>query len=176
MKLTEGDIEIDIPDAVGGGRFDGPEHGLSRCMKAVDFVMELADRYLFIELKDPQHPRATTQSRNKFKERLHRGVLDEDLKYKYRDSFLYEWAAGRADKPIYYFVLVALDTLDEVELLTRTEALARNLPQRGPDDQPWLREIVCACGVFNIESWNRKLPHYPVNRVGAGAQDAGTTP
>ncbi len=41
MKLTEGDIEIDIPDAVGGGRFDGPEHGLSRCMKAVDLSWSL---------------------------------------------------------------------------------------------------------------------------------------
>ena len=176
MKFTEGDIEIDIPGVVRGGKFDGAKHGLSRCMKAVDFVMELADRYLFIELKDPQHPGATTKSRNEFTERLHRGVLDEDLKYKYRDSFLYELASGRANKPIYYFVLIALDTLDEAELLTRTETLARNLPQHGPDDQPWPREIVRACGIFNLESWNRKLPHYPVNRVGGGTRNAGTAP
>ena len=56
MKFTEGDIEINIPGAVGGGRFDGPKHGLSHCMKAVDFVMELADRYLFIELKESSTP------------------------------------------------------------------------------------------------------------------------
>jgi hypothetical protein len=87
-----------------------------------------------------------------------------------------EWASGRAGKPVHYLVLIALDTLDETQLLTRTEALARNLPQHGPDDQPWPREIVRACGVFNLESWNRELPHYPVNRVGAGPRNTGATP
>lgn len=176
MRFAEGDLEMDIPDVVGGGKFDGGSHGLSRCMKAVDFVVELADRYLFIEFKDPQHPRATPETRNRFIRRLDAGQLDEDLKYKYRDSFLYEWASGRAGKPVDYLVLIALDTLDEMQLLTRTEALARNLPQHGPDDQPWPREIVRACGVFNLESWNRELPHYPVNRVGAGPRNTGTTP
>ena len=87
MIFTEGDLEIDIPDVVNGGRFDGASHGLNRCMKAVDFVVELADRYLFVELKDPQHPRATEQSRGEFIEKLGAGRLDEELKYKYRDSF-----------------------------------------------------------------------------------------
>ena len=50
MTLSEGDLEMDVPDALGGGRFDGPAHGLGRCMKAVDFVVELADRYLYIEM------------------------------------------------------------------------------------------------------------------------------
>ena len=132
MTFTEGDLQIDFAGAVGGGRFDGPRHRLSHCMKAVDFVVELPDRYLFVELKDPQNPRATPQDRTEFVRRLHSGGLDEDLKYKYRDSLLYEWASGRADKPIDYLVLVALDTLDGAQLLARTEALARSLPQHGP--------------------------------------------
>ena len=57
MTLSEGNLEMEIPGVLRGGRFDGADHGLSRCMKAVDFVLELADRYLYIELKDPQHPR-----------------------------------------------------------------------------------------------------------------------
>lgn len=36
MMLTEGDLQIDFPDAVYGRKFDGPDHGLSHCMKAVD--------------------------------------------------------------------------------------------------------------------------------------------
>ena len=52
MKFAEGDLEMDIPDVVDGRKFDGDGHGLNRCMKAVDFVVELADRYLFIEFKD----------------------------------------------------------------------------------------------------------------------------
>ncbi len=57
MTLSEGNLEMDIPGVLCGGRFDGAGHRLSHCMKAVDFVLELADRFLFIEVKDPQHPR-----------------------------------------------------------------------------------------------------------------------
>ena len=99
MIFTEGDLEIDIPDVVSGGRFDGASHGLNRCMKAVD-----------------------------------------------------------------------------LDLLTRKEALERSLPLRGPAGQPWPRGIVRACGVFNLESWNRTLPDYPVNRVGAGTRNTATEP
>lgn len=173
MTLSEGDLEMDVPDALGGGRFDGAAHGLGRCMKAVDFVVELADRYLYIEMKDPQHPRATDPARNTFIEKLHSGQLDDDLKYKYRDSFLYEWAAGRADKPVHYLVLIALDTLDDAQLANRRSALERDLPLRGPqgpDRRPWVRPIVGFCGVFNIASWNRNFPRYPVRRVATPAR------
>ena len=176
MTFTEGDLQLDFRGAVGGRRLDGPGHRLSHCMKAVDFVVELSDHYLFVELKDPQNPRATPQARNEFIGRLSSGELDQDLTYKYRDSFLYEWASRRANKPIDYLVLIALSTLDQGQLLIRTEALARNLPQHGPGGQPWPRRIVRACGVFNLESWNCKLPHYPVKRVGAGPRNPGATP
>ena len=163
---------MDVPGALGGGRFDGAAHGLGRCMKAVDFVVELADRYLYIEMKDPQHPRATDRARNAFIEELRSGRLDQDLKYKYRDSFLYEWAAGRADKPVHYVVLIALDTLDDAQLASRTHALEQQLPLQGPhgpDRRPWVRPIVHFCGVFNLTSWNRIFPGYPVRRVAMSA-------
>ena len=173
MTLSEGNLKMDIPDVLSGGRFDGADHALSHCMKAVDFVLELADRYLYIELKDPQHPRATDRARNAFIAKLHSGQLDEDLKYKYRDSFLYEWAAGRTDKPIHYLVLIALDTLDDAQLANRKAALEGDLPLQGPhepDRRPWVRPIVSFCGVFNIASWNRNFPKYRVWRVATSAR------
>lgn len=176
MTFTEGDLQIDFRGAVHGRRLDSPGHGLSHCMKAVDFVVELPDHYLFVELKDPQNPRATARARKEFVGKLSSGELDQDLKYKYRDSFLYEWASRRANKPIDYLVLIALSTLDEAHLLIRTEALARNLPKNGPGNRPWLRRIVRACAVFNVESWNRKLPQYPINRVSVQGKNAGTAP
>ena len=175
MTFTERTLQINIAGAISGRKFDGDDHGLT-CMKAVDFIVELEDSYLFIELKDPDDPDAAPERRQEFIENLRSGGLDEDLKYKYRDSFLYEWASGRADKPIDYFVLIALDTLDNAHLLRRKEALRRMLPQHGPGGQPWQREVVRTCGVFNLESWNRTLPHYPVNRVGTGPRHTGTTP
>ena len=172
MTLSEGNLKMDIPDVLSGGRFDGADHGLTHHMKAVDFVVELADRYLYIEVKDPEHPRAADQARNAFIEKLHSGRLDQDLKYKYRDSFLYEWAAGRADKPIHYLVLIALDALDDAQLARRTHALEQQLPLRGPQGpgrRSWVRPIVRFCGVFNIASWNRNFPEHPVRRVATSA-------
>ncbi|MCE2487801.1 MAG: hypothetical protein J4F42_19990 [Desulfurellaceae bacterium] len=165
--LEEGDLQITINDAIEARKFDDEaSHGLSHCMKAVDFVVELPDRYLFIEVKDPQDPQAPPEASHEFIQQFQTGKLYEDLKYKYRDSFLYEWAAGRADKkPIDYLVLVALDALDRSHLLRGQEELQRKLPLRGPGSRPWTRPIVRGCGVFNIASWNLYFPEYPVKRL-----------
>ena len=163
--LQEGNLKLTIDGDVHAWKFDDESHGLSHCMKAVDFIVELPNRYIFLEFKDPQHPDAPQQNRDKFIHEFKGGELDEDLKYKYRDSFLYEWASGRADKPVNYFVLVADDALTEVELTVRTDALARALPLRSPESASWTRRIVEECLVFNIETWNRAMPQYPVSRL-----------
>ena len=162
--LTEGDLQIEFDDANSGRKFDD-EYGLSHCMKAVDFIVEFDDRYLFIEFKDPQHPSATEERRTEFVANLKRGKLDDDLKYKFRDSFLYEWASGRADKPVYYFVLIAVEDLNARDLSARTDALRREIPVYGPSSNPWIRPLVSECATFNLESWNRQFPRYPIKRL-----------
>ena len=163
--LAEGNLQITIPSGILARKFDDTNHGLAHCMKAVDFIIELKDRYLFIEFKDPQHPKSKAADRTKFINKFLSGNIDEDFKYKYRDSFLYEWASGKAIKPIYYYVLVALDTLTEAELITRTDDLKRKLPYNGPASGAWKRKIVAGCAVFNIATWNKNLPSYPVVRI-----------
>ena len=164
--LKERDLQITIGDAVDVRKFDdNATHRLSHCMKAVDFVVELADRYLFMKIKDPQVPQAPPQAAADYLKRLQAGEIDEELKYKYRDSFLYEWAAGRADKPIDYLVLIAVDTLTVADLIQRKRDLESKLPLLGPSSTPWLKPIVNGCAVFNMESWNRAMPRYPVSRI-----------
>ena len=163
IVLDEGNIRITINNAVGARKFDDPGHGLSHCMKAVDFIVELPDRYLFIEFKDPQA--APPTGLKEFVERLRREELDRELIYKYRDSFLYESASGRADKPVHYLVLIALGSLDKAALMARKEQLERKLPLHGPPSHPWPRPIVASCGVFNMRSWNERFPDYPVKRL-----------
>lgn len=160
---AEGDLQITIKDALDVRKFDGDSHGLS-CMKAVDFIVEEPDRYLFIEFKDPQDPGSTPERRCCFIQKLKREKLDETLKYKFRDSFLYEWASGRADKPVDYLVLIALDSLDAPMLDARANALKGKLPVNGPNGQPWPRPIANSCAVFNIKKWNEKFPRYPIER------------
>lgn len=163
LVLTERDLQMTINNAEAARRFDGSDHGLTHCMKAVDFIVELSDRFLFIEFKDPQHPRATLESRQEFISSLESGSLDEELKYKYRDSFLYEWAAGRVGKPVYYLVLVALEALTSAELDRRTNDLKRKLPVSGTSS--WTRPIVQDCAVLNINSWNARFPDLRISRL-----------
>lgn len=136
-------------------------------MKAVDFVVELSEKILFIEVKDPGHPSATPANSAGFVRKFQAGEIDSDLVRKYRDSFLYEWAAEHLGKPVDYLVLVAIDRLDSAMLLTRTEALQRCLPVEGPRNGVWARKIVERCFVYNIDKWNQHLPQYPVRRRGA---------
>lgn len=134
-------------------------------MKAVDFIVELPERRLFIEIKDPQDPGATEERAQKFIEDFLAGGLDFDLRYKYRDSFLYEWASGNADKPIHYYVIIAIDSLTVVDLLRRTDALRRMLPVNGPKSVKWKRRIAEDCMVFNIRTWNERQPRFPLSRI-----------
>ncbi len=165
--FVENNLQITIPAGIAATKFDGPGHGLGHCMKAVDFIVELKDRYLFIEFKDPQHPNSKFGDRSKFIEKFLSGNLDEDLKYKYRDSFLNKWATGKMVKPVFYYVLIALDKLTEAELITRTDDLKRKLPLTGPASGVWKKNLVAGCAVFNIETWNNQMSSFPVTRVGA---------
>ena len=163
--LTEGNLRITFPRGTRARKFDEPKtHGLS-CMKAVDFIVEETDRILFMEFKDPDDPSATEARRKKFIAKFSSGGLDTDLKYKYRDTFLYQWASDKIDKPIHYWVLVAAKNLTTFHLTRRTDALRRELPLHGPSSGGWRRPIVTDCMVFNLHTWNQYLQQYPMERV-----------
>jgi len=163
--LREGTLELTLPPGAQGRKFDDPSHGLSHCMRAVDFIVEEQGRVLFIEFKDPDHPHASAGDRAAFLRELEAGKRDDDLVRKYRDSFLYRWAEGADEKPIFYWVLIAASGLDEALLLTRAEELKRKLPVAGPTSGAWKRQLVAGCHVFNLETWNKHLPRYSVRRT-----------
>lgn len=170
--MIERNLSIEFPDEFDVRKFDDPpKHGLG-FMKAVDFIAYPPDRSeaYFIEFKDPQHPRAQDSATGNFIDEFESGGQDVDLIYKYRDSFLYEWAAADKDitgKRIYYYVLVAHDGLDKSLLDRRSSALKSELPVRAFSKRRWRRSIVEDCMVFNIGTWNERFPQFPVRRLPA---------
>lgn len=170
FTFKEGDLKVEFRSVFDARKFDDASHGLSHCMKAVDFIVERSDCYLFIEFKDLQDPGIPAQNLQDIIQGFLRGAIDEDLKYKYRDSFLFEWASGRADKPVDYLVVVALDSLTARELVARTDDLNRKLPLQKSKSNPWTRPFVRSCTVFNLTSWNSNLPGFPISRLGKKSQ------
>ncbi|MEZ4731593.1 MAG: hypothetical protein R3E79_31120 [Caldilineaceae bacterium] len=159
--IREDDLEFNFSNAINKPiKFDDSSHSLSHCMKAVDFVVELADAYLFVEVKDPSHPKAPAQNIHNFKGKITSGELKDEIVKIFRDTFVYRWAEDKLEKPVYFLALV---TIDEPLLNNFQTELHQHLPFRGP--KRWLRKIAVSCHVVNIEAWNRNYPKWPVRRL-----------
>ncbi len=157
MRLIEKNIAIDFNDSLQVKKFDDHSHQLSHCMKAVDFIVEDDTKVFFIEFKDPDHPNAKEKDRKKFLEKFKSGKIDEELKYKYRDSFLYEYALGNlSGKPIIYLIMINASTLSGAELLAKNDTLKKILPVGKPINS-WMKPIVHNCAVIDFDTWNRKF-------------------
>ena len=165
--FQEGDLQIIVNNAENARKFDDPNDPKPGQMKAVDFVVEYPDSYHFIEFKDPQDPNIPVEQIVSIVQGIRNEGIDTDLIYKYRDSFLYEWAAGREYKDSYFWVLIAADSLTTADLDKRTTDLQRKLPVGMPN--AWIRPVVAGCGVFNIDTWNQRFPELAVRRL-SGSQ------
>jgi hypothetical protein len=163
--LTEGRISIELPPRALGWKFDNPiDHGLTHCMKSVDFIIEFKGEIYFLEIKDPSAaPLEIQKDRKKFLQQFCRGELDRDLSYKYRDSYLYLKGLNKIRKAAVYIVLIIDDNLDQTSLLIRTDELRRQLPIQGPFDKPWPQPFIKDCIVFNSKIWNKRIPQFKLS-------------
>ena len=161
----ERDLEITINNANDACKFDDPSSPKPGQMKAVDFIVEYPDRYIYIEFKDPQHPDSDLTSYEELSAYYQSENIDRELVYKFRDSLLYEWASGRAERDVHYLVLIAIEHLTSAELDKKKKDLDRKLPVG--ISSGWERPIVAGCGVFNVATWNRNFPELAVRRLSA---------
>ena len=160
MTLTEGCLTISFTGAVDAFKFDDDDcnsphyHGLSHCMKAVDFIVEFPDYYLFVEIKNPP-------SENRYTQLDDRNELVKSLVVKYRDSFLYRFAEKKVDKPVKYICLVETDN---VTLNVLQNDLKRGLPERGPSKR-WKIPLLNMCTVINTEHWKENFPDWKITKT-----------
>lgn len=160
MILQEGNLEFNFIGALNAFKFDEQArshpnfHGLSHCMKAVDFIVEYDDHYLFVEIKDPTDPARYGSERDKTD-------LIRSLTSKFRDTFIYRWAENKLDKPVRYQCLVELDNAQTLYLMKQ---LKNQLPVNNKPSC-WVRALVEVCAVSNSATWNSTYSHIPVSRV-----------
>lgn len=168
MILMERDLEFNFTDAIEAIVFDEMKdkslpnyHGIG-AMHRVDFVVELDNAILFVEVKDPDNPNAREKQKSEFLKEVDEGILSSTFASKYMDSFIYRWAENKTSKPIHYINLV---TLEEELLGNLTDEITAKLPPMNHDIPRWQRQVVNNVQVFNIDSWNASFPKWPVRRI-----------
>lgn len=174
MRVDTDGFSFDFTNALDAFVFDEKDKGKptyhGQPMKAVDVVAELAEAYIYVEIKDFYDPEmynvGLAEDENEIKTRRdHFKWLKNYLKYKYRDSYLYRHAEHKAEKPIHYICLLTFDNALNVAM---RKALQRELPV-GIASKRWKQEIVKSCQVVNLDKWNDAFPKWPVNKIAAGA-------
>ena len=131
MKLRERDLEIDFTNAVDAVVFDQMKadkphyHGIGQ-MHRVDFVVELEEAILFVEVKDPGNPKAQAEGLAKFFGELQDGTLGNTFAAKFIDTFLYGSSAVHSAPPREVAVPVAV--VEEGSSLASRLSWANMLP------------------------------------------------
>jgi len=167
MTLIEKDLEFNFSNVVDAFVFDQMDEFLPNYhavdeMSRVDFIVELDEAILFVEVKDPDCPGASAESLAKFHTKLQNGKLGNVFASKFIDTFLYRWAEEKITKPIHYLSLVTLDNAQVVQL---SDEIVRKLPPRGATVPRWSKQLFENCQVFNLNTWNENFPSWQVTRI-----------
>lgn len=164
VSIVEGALRIHAPNASSIWKFDDPSaHQALGPMKAVDFVIQTSGPTIYLEIKDADQPGVSATRKRKFAEKLKKAKLDTSLKYKYRDTLLYEWCCGRGTQPIWFVVLIEMSTLGTPELMAREHQLRRLAPLPAPS--VWQRHFVADVRVMNRKIWNGLFPDFRIDRI-----------
>lgn len=162
MKLVTDGYEFDFAHAVALYKFDEPDksnahyHGLSYCMKAVDVIAEFPNFQLWIEIKDYPQLRLE-QIRKGEKGKSGKTIvreIQETLKLKFRDTFLYRYGEGCNKKIVY----VCLTNFNNKECEYFCKQLKKVIPA-GTKGPRWSIELVASehCFVVDIHAWKRNF-------------------
>lgn len=166
--VTEKELEFDFRSALKVVKFDDEHiHGMSHCMKAVDFLVEWEDEFWFVEVKDPDCAMASDKERRKFRKKIeNKALFSKVLGPKLKDSFLYLYLGKKIpSKTLKYFVLLALDSLQPENLLPLSDNLQNSCCLRKAPEAPWANPYIDAAMVFTEKTWNEHLGHCPVTRI-----------
>jgi hypothetical protein len=164
MAFIEKDLELYPSPGLSVIKFDDPStHGLTGYdMKAVDFIIDFPDKYVFLELKDPDDPDTRKKRKQEFIDEFKSDTLKKSLVKKYRDTFIYRWAQDKVDKPIHYYVIVCAHSIKDADYLALTEKLKKYLPRKYP--KAWKREFAETCVVLSLPKWNQLFPECKIRR------------
>jgi hypothetical protein len=167
MVLIEGDIQFTIQDTTHWWKPDAENHS---GLKAVDFIIETDSHYLFLELKDANHPRATQQAQDDFFEKYRSKQLVFDLSQKLKDTVLYRWACNQLyNKPVKYIVILEFHRIDDAMRGPLGDSIKGSLPLLLEEEACVQKQIISSFELLDLQRWNRFYAQYPAIRLSAAA-------
>lgn len=163
MVLTEGDIQFTVPDQTNWTKPDAVGHN---GLKAVDFIIETETCFLFLELKDADHPLATSNAQEVFYQKYRSKQLTFDLSQKLKDTILYHWACDFLfSKPVKYIVILEFARIDDAMRGPLGESIKGYLPLRLEAEPSVHRQILSGFELLDLRRWNKFYAQYPAVRL-----------
>lgn len=165
-------LEFDFPSHTE--RIDIEKNGKFLAWKDVDFIINDGEECWFIEVKDPDHPRAIGKKTDKcpycgshrpntsFIDEIKSGELIKNLVLKYRHTLIWRWAQDKKITSLNYVVLLSMKSIDAAYLLTLTDRLKAELPLAKANT--WVKPIAKKCMIVNLEQWEKQFPNWKVTR------------
>jgi len=161
--LAEDDLKFDFSNALNAFSFDDDALHGNHTMKRVDFIAEYEDKWVFLEIKDPDNPAAANPQA--LKQKLLSGNLIPDLAGKYRDSLWFRALSSKlGSKPVHYIVLLSMASLEPALLLTQQDKLHKALPLTHTE---WCMPFASACLILNLAQYQSKFGADSVRRISA---------
>lgn len=165
LTLTEEKFEFDFPNAKALYKFDERDrlsptfHGVP--MKAVDVMAEFPNFQLWIEIKEFQLEeikamREEGDQQKKGQNVHHKANLTNNLKHKFRDTFLYRFCENKLDTKVVYVCLTNFD--DALNGFYKKE-LQRHIPTGFASKKRWSKQLLdkSLLMVVNQDAWQRNL-------------------
>jgi hypothetical protein len=166
--FREGRFSFDFEKSLSASKADLPYlNGLG----GVDFVVELEDRFIFVEVKDLDNKRVPSNERLEWIEKLKitkDNPFLNDLGVKFKDTVLRKWAKNvELDKPVYYIIILQFDAIDALQKTKLAEDLSGKLPTCINEKYGFCKNLqIKRREILSVEEWQDKYSEFPVKEVG----------
>ena len=158
--FKEGRFKFDFSNSLDAFVADNPQyHGLS----AVDFIVETDDKFLFIEIKDPDHPYALKYGNpDEFIEELKKPAK---LTGKFKDSLLKELAKGKTfQKPVVYVLVLEWNKFDAAQRRKAFENIRSTIPQFKEEYFSMIKRTTCT-PLYNMSEFEKAFSMFKVSKT-----------
>ncbi|MCL2812682.1 MAG: hypothetical protein FWD25_12450 [Clostridia bacterium] len=161
--FIEGDLRFDFSKSRKAFVADKPEYaGLS----AVDFIVENENEWLFIEVKDPDNPKAKKECRDRFLAEMKDAETCKNIfGKKLKDSLLRQLARGECfSKPVKYVVVLECTEFDALLRLKLFEDVNSALPKFNEDEYAAIKRVEFH-RICNIDDFMEDYSMFEVKRI-----------